>query len=631
MVTICLSMIVRNESAIIRRLLDSVLPLIDSYCICDTGSTDDTVALIEKHLAHLPGKLLHCPFQDFAFNRNVALKPAREMADYVLLLDADMVLAVGAAFDKAALTADAYQFQQGSDAFRYLNTRMVKSSFESKYYGVTHEYIDLGGGNPKFMPHLKINDHGDGGSKTNKFVRDSALLVKGIQEEPDNARYHFYLGNTYHDREMYEEAIEMYKKRVVFGGFQEEVFYAMYRMSLCYKALKDEANFVGAAVSAWKYRPSRIESIFELVRYYKEQQQHKLASVFYRLVAGTPLSSDGLFVHANMYEYELDYEYSLSAFFVGEKNVCQVYRNLFNQPKLNLQCQISNYKFYVPSLESVSYDFTCRYEIDLDGCLRPFHSSTPCITATETGYLVNLRLVDYVLNNHKYTHFKNGTTSINKYLVLDRDFQILEEAYFDAEERQGEGFRAAGVDDLRVFGDKFCGTVQRADGCFRVGVGVYANPLQYNILKVEGETQREKNWVFVDADTMVYKWQPLSYGALVGDELVLKPGRPMPRLFDLARGSTCAAKFKGELWFTVHFVDWPDYYHGVVVLSPNMELVRYTLPFKFGKGKIEFCCGMVVEEERVLFGVSQNDATSQVFAVRHMDLEPLFIHSTPCS
>ena len=39
---ICLNMIVKNESKVITRLLESVSPIIDTYCICDTGSTDDT-------------------------------------------------------------------------------------------------------------------------------------------------------------------------------------------------------------------------------------------------------------------------------------------------------------------------------------------------------------------------------------------------------------------------------------------------------------------------------------------------------------------------------------------------------------------------------------------------------------
>ena len=43
---ICLNMIVKNESRVIIRLLDSVVKILDGYCICDTGSTDNTIFLI---------------------------------------------------------------------------------------------------------------------------------------------------------------------------------------------------------------------------------------------------------------------------------------------------------------------------------------------------------------------------------------------------------------------------------------------------------------------------------------------------------------------------------------------------------------------------------------------------------
>ena len=47
-VSLCLNMIVKNESRIITRLMESVLPIIDTYLICDTGSTDNTIDVIKK-------------------------------------------------------------------------------------------------------------------------------------------------------------------------------------------------------------------------------------------------------------------------------------------------------------------------------------------------------------------------------------------------------------------------------------------------------------------------------------------------------------------------------------------------------------------------------------------------------
>ena len=63
---VCLNMIVKNESKIITRLLESVAPYIDSYCICDTGSVDHTEELIKDFFANRcnppkPGKITHEP------------------------------------------------------------------------------------------------------------------------------------------------------------------------------------------------------------------------------------------------------------------------------------------------------------------------------------------------------------------------------------------------------------------------------------------------------------------------------------------------------------------------------------------------------------------------------------------
>ena len=60
MTTVCLNMIVKNESKIITRLFDTVLGIIDSYCICDTGSTDNTINIIKKYFDYknIIGKII---------------------------------------------------------------------------------------------------------------------------------------------------------------------------------------------------------------------------------------------------------------------------------------------------------------------------------------------------------------------------------------------------------------------------------------------------------------------------------------------------------------------------------------------------------------------------------------------
>src|SRR3990167_6567765 len=72
---VCLNMIVKNEAHVIERCLESVLPLIDSWVILDTGSTDGTQDVIRNFFAQrgIPGELFESPWVNFAHNRNQGL------------------------------------------------------------------------------------------------------------------------------------------------------------------------------------------------------------------------------------------------------------------------------------------------------------------------------------------------------------------------------------------------------------------------------------------------------------------------------------------------------------------------------------------------------------------------------
>src|SRR5579885_182690 len=109
---ICLNMIVKNESHVIKRCLSSVNPIIDYWVIVDTGSADGTQTLIREFMKDIPGELYERPWVNFGHNRNEALALARGKAEYILFIDADDRLVFDEGFRMPHLDKDAYYVRQ---------------------------------------------------------------------------------------------------------------------------------------------------------------------------------------------------------------------------------------------------------------------------------------------------------------------------------------------------------------------------------------------------------------------------------------------------------------------------------------------------------------------------------------
>ena len=319
---LCLNMIVKNESKIIRRLLQSAAPLIDYYCICDTVSTDKTKEIIETFFKekNIPGKIIEEPFQDFGYNRTFTLNACKDLpVDYLMFLDADMILWKNPdlnadSFKRSLSQHDYFYMYQGNDTFYYKNTRFVKNNAGFKYTGVTHEYVDAPHGTHSgqiLKETLFIKDIGDGGSKANKFARDVQLLKKGIEKEPNNDRYHFYLGNSLKDCGEKKEAIEMYKRRIELGGWVEEVWHSWFNMGHCYKEMGDHTMSLHCWMEAYAAFPNRAESLYEIIQHYRVVGKCRLAQTFYETAKQTMKEfpeRDYLFMQKDVYDYKIDYK-----------------------------------------------------------------------------------------------------------------------------------------------------------------------------------------------------------------------------------------------------------------------------------------------------------------------------------
>ena len=93
---VCLVMIVKNEESTIERCLRSVTPFIDTYSICDVGSTDNTKGVIREVMksAGVEGVIRDHPWENFGHNKTLSLLTARKHCPrgWSWVLEADEVI-----------------------------------------------------------------------------------------------------------------------------------------------------------------------------------------------------------------------------------------------------------------------------------------------------------------------------------------------------------------------------------------------------------------------------------------------------------------------------------------------------------------------------------------------------------
>lgn len=320
---ICLNMIVKNESAVIGRCLDSLLPLIDTWVIVDTGSTDGTQALIEKKLEHLPGELHERPWINFGHNRSEAAALAQHKADHILFFDADDVLQIAPTFVMPSLTADAYQLWLEEGSTRYTRVSLVSTRLKWRWEGVVHEYP---AGEPppttvETLTGLTVAS-GRAGARSadpHRYQRDAALLEQAVTAKPDDPRSVFYLAQSYRDAGETQRAFDTYVRRAAMPGWEEENWFALFQAACLAEALKRPwAEVTDRYLAAFQARPQRAEPLVELARGERERNQLPRAFVFALAASQIPRPpSDILFVDESCYGWRAMDELAVAAYWVG--------------------------------------------------------------------------------------------------------------------------------------------------------------------------------------------------------------------------------------------------------------------------------------------------------------------------
>lgn len=321
--SICLCMIVKNEAPVIRRCLDSVLPLIDHWVIVDTGSSDGTQDIIRTHMAGVPGTLHERPWRDFAHNRSESLSLARPHADYSLVIDADDFIEPQPESHLPELTHDCYTLDIIDPPLQYIRKQLVSNRLEWTYRGVLHEFMHCQ--QDHTVGHLpwRMRRNHDGARRRDPltYAKDAKVFLRALETEQDpflRSRYTFYLAQSYRDCRQYSQAIAHYLQRSVMGGWQEEVYYSLYEIGRLKElmGLPDD-EVLAAYETASQAMPSRIEALHDASRLCRLKGRFQQGYEIAKRGLGKPYASDTLFGRPWMYETGLLDEFAVNAYWAG--------------------------------------------------------------------------------------------------------------------------------------------------------------------------------------------------------------------------------------------------------------------------------------------------------------------------
>ncbi len=219
MTSISLVLITKNEERCLDRCLSSFLSFVDEVVVLDTGSSDGTVDIAKKYNAIIKQTEWN---NDFSEARNISLGLVR--TDYCFVVDADEWLISGGEYIKERVE---WNYPCGFRVKRrnYFNLQGEQESMEewitrifpkdTKYQGFIHEQPFFSGATSK----LEILIGHDGylsKYRQGKESRNIQLLLKIIEEKPNDEYYNYQLGKEYENQSNFVNASKYYSTAIRF-------------------------------------------------------------------------------------------------------------------------------------------------------------------------------------------------------------------------------------------------------------------------------------------------------------------------------------------------------------------------------------------------------------------------------
>jgi hypothetical protein len=399
---------------------------------------------------------------------------------------------------------------------------------------------------------------------------------------------------------------------------------------------------------AYKYRKEIAEPIYDLTKYFREVGQQIKAYHYYDIGSKIPYpKNDLLFIENNVYDkYLFEYEASILHYYLftndrlsGLKKSIN-YLNKYSHHEDNVY---SNLDFYMFRMLEIGERIDLNQETYGD-----FIPTSTALIKHNNQIIANVRYVNYriegdgsyimslnnILSRTEKVRTKNAILKLNKSFEADSNLTFMHEKI---DSSLGKDTYILGLEDVRLFeqDNKLkCLSTSREFSTNSTNSIVIAD---YNldtytiengvIVESPNPDACEKNWIPIE-DKIIYKWYPLQIGEIKNNKLNIIINYETPSIFKHLRGSSNAVKYNNEYWMVVHGVKESrprKYYHIIVALDKEFKVKKYTVPFYFDTYAIEYCLGLLIEDNIIYMTASRNDSNPILVKVYVKNINKLFM------
>lgn len=315
---IYLNFIMKNEQAVLKRMLDSVIGLVDG-CVCvDTGSTDNSMQIVEDYFKkhNKPCYIYEWSFVNFSDARNHAIERLKGKADFGFYIDCDEQLVLHDNFDIDKLKSELSNHDFGiantiSGTIHYSRYSFYRASLPLIWKGAVHEFLTCSTATRNYtVKNLHTFVPNDGDDPSEKFLAHAKILLKEVELHND-PRDIFYLANSYKDAGDNESAISWYRKRVdIKTGFYEERYFSQLMIGLLTSHTKPYQDALAEYMKCSELDDLMADHFLNSIILLQQQGLWHTAFILSshcirKFHKKKPTGQRNLFIHAETYDFKL--------------------------------------------------------------------------------------------------------------------------------------------------------------------------------------------------------------------------------------------------------------------------------------------------------------------------------------